>query len=183
MKDRASTLSFFGFLNLCSRNLDLGRKHSAKQVCDAGSAKQVCGTGFQNGLLRSKLRTKKHKICVSPLLIYSRIRKVRIPSSGIYLDFSNLSLKTGSRNERRNSRCVNDTYRRTVLETTHNITGGGALFETPRKPIIPKVGVSVEGDTTLSDPGDLGKAVQDWYGSKRSTVFFASVRLSLVKAT
>jgi hypothetical protein len=153
----------------------------ATQEAPSRYAAQAFRTGSYE--VNCEQRNTSQKICVSPLLIYSRIRKVRIPSSGIYLDFSNLSLKTGSRNERRNSRCVNDTYRRTVLETTHNITGGGALFETPRKPIIPKVGVSVEGDTTLSDPGDLGKAVQDWYGSKRSTVFFASVRLSLVKAT
>ena len=52
--------------------------------------KKHCKAGFQNGLLKSKLRKEQHEqsSLVVPLLIYSRIRIIRIPSSGTHLDFS-----------------------------------------------------------------------------------------------
>ena len=62
-KRKAHILSFFGFLNLHSRNHDLDESVVEKVNVFAlrhhGEARYSIKTGFQNGLLRCKLRKEK----------------------------------------------------------------------------------------------------------------------------
>jgi hypothetical protein len=80
-----STLSFFGFLNLCSRNRDLDENDAQ------GTQQRLEPAGFQNGFLRSKLqqrrKTPRQGRLVSSL-IYGKIRNIWIPLSGTHLDSS-----------------------------------------------------------------------------------------------
>ena len=92
----ASTLGFFGFLNLRSRNHDLDENGAKLDQLRRGEL--MCKiAGFQNGFLWCEMRTKKTKTAVKPifffpLLFHRRIRTIWIPLSGKHLDFSIPSL-------------------------------------------------------------------------------------------
>jgi hypothetical protein len=82
-ESQASTLSFFGLLNLRPGTAILTKTLAKRRTNDIMQS-------FQNEHLKSKMRREKTEAeaTLIPLLFYSKIRTLRIPSAGRHLDFS-----------------------------------------------------------------------------------------------